>query len=100
MAKDCEFHGYDDEMILDRSLSTCDDEILQDEALSKDWDLKKFMKHAIMQQDIKAQTEDMKSEIKIERSIIRIHTSCIKERNVKNHQDKRYIRSKTPRTQH
>ena len=66
LAKDCEFHGYDDEMILDRLLSTCEDEKLQDEALSKDWDLKTFMKYATMKQDIKAQTEDMKSEIKTE----------------------------------
>jgi hypothetical protein len=64
LAKDCEFHGYDDEMILDRLLSTCEDEKLQGEALSKDWDLKTFMKHATMKQDIKVQTEDIKSEIK------------------------------------
>ena len=63
LAKDCEFHGYDDEMILDRSLSTCELEKLQDEALTKDWDLKTFVK-----QDIEAQTEDMKSEIKNEAS--------------------------------
>ena len=50
-------------MILDRLLSTCNDEKLQDEALSKDWDLK-----ISMNQDIKAQTEDMKSEIKNEAS--------------------------------
>ncbi len=31
LAKDCEFHGYDDEMILDRLLSTCEDEKLQNE---------------------------------------------------------------------
>ena len=62
LAKDCEFHGYDDEMILDRLLSTCCDEKSQDEALAKDWDLKTLMKHATMKQDIKAQTDDMKSE--------------------------------------
>ena len=45
----------------DRLLLTCEDEKLQEEALSKDWDVKTFMK-----QDIKAQTEDMKSEIKNE----------------------------------
>ena len=56
LAKDCEFYGYDDEMILDRLLSTCGDEKLQDEALAKDWDLQTFMKHATMKQDIKAQT--------------------------------------------
>ena len=66
LAKDCEFHGYDDEMILDRLLSTCDDDKLQDEALSNDWDLKTFVKQATMKQDIKAQTEDMKSEAKNE----------------------------------
>ena len=66
LAKDCEFHVYDDEMILDRLLSTCDDEKLQGEALSNDCDLKTFMKHATMKQDINAQTEDMKSEVKNE----------------------------------
>jgi Skp family chaperone for outer membrane proteins len=49
-------------------LSTCGDEKLQDEALAKDWDLQTFMKHATMKQDIKAQTDDMKSEIKAESS--------------------------------
>ena len=53
-------------MILDRLLLTCGDEKLQDEVLAKDWDLKTFMKHATMKQDIKAQTDDMKSEIKEE----------------------------------
>ena len=46
-------------MILDQLLSKCDDDKLQSEALSKDWDLKTFMKYATMKQDIKAQTEDM-----------------------------------------
>jgi hypothetical protein len=55
-------------MMLDRLLSTCGDEKLQDEALAKDWDLQTFMKHATMKQDIKAQTDDMKSEIKAESS--------------------------------
>ena len=55
-------------MILDRLLSTCGDEKLQDEALAKDWDLQTFMKHATMKQDIKAQTDDMKSEIRAESS--------------------------------
>ena len=68
LAKDCAFPGYDDEMILDRLLSTCGDEKLQHEVLAKDWDLETFMKHATMKQDIKALTDDMKSEIKAESS--------------------------------
>ena len=62
LAKMCEFHGYEDEMILDHIILTCGDEKLQDEALSKDWDLTEFMKHAIMKQDVRAQTDEMKSE--------------------------------------
>ena len=33
LAKECDFHGYDDEMILDRLILTCKDESLQAKAL-------------------------------------------------------------------
>ena len=62
LAKECDFHDHEDEMILDRLLLTCGDEKLQDEALAKDWDVKTFMKYATMKQDIKAQTDEMRLE--------------------------------------
>ena len=95
LAKDCEFHGYDDEMILDRLLSTCEDEKLQDEALSKDWDLKTFMKHATTKQDIKAQTEDMKSEIKNEASSEYIRATYTGKPRTKSSKQKIYSLKKT-----
>ena len=49
-----------------------------------------------MKQDVKAQTEDMKSEIRNEASS-KSHTQ---ERWMQNRQSKRHIRSKIPRIQH
>lgn len=72
LAKVCDFHGYDDEMILDRLILTCEDENLQAKALENNWSLKDFLKNAITKQDVKAQTNEMNMEIKREPSDLEV----------------------------
>lgn len=74
LAKDCEFHvmhnesiiSYEDEMILDHLILTCGDDKIQKEALTKDWNLKDFLKNATTKQDVKAQTDEMNIDVKHE----------------------------------
>ena len=55
-------------MILDRLILTCKDENLQAKALENNWSLRDFLKYATTKQDIKAQRNEMKMEIKSESS--------------------------------
>jgi hypothetical protein len=66
LAKECDFHGHDDEMILDRLILTCKDESLQAKALENNWSLEDFLKYATTKQDVEAQRIEMKMEIKNE----------------------------------
>jgi hypothetical protein len=66
LAKECDFHGHDEEMILDRLILTCRDESLQAKALENNWTLEDFLKYATTKQDVEAQRNEMKMEIKKE----------------------------------
>jgi hypothetical protein len=66
LAKECDFHGHDEEMILDRLILTCKDESLQAKALENNWTLEDFLKYATTKQDVEAQRNEMKMEIKKE----------------------------------
>ena len=68
LAKECDFYGYDDEMILDRLILTCKDESLQAKALENNWSLEDFLKYAFLttKQDVEAQRNEMKTGIKNE----------------------------------
>ena len=59
LAKECDFHGYD-EMILDRLILMCKDENLQAKALENNWPLRDFLKYATTKQDVEAQRNEMK----------------------------------------
>jgi hypothetical protein len=65
LAKECDFHGHDEEMILNRLILTCKDDSLQAKALENNWTLEDFLKYATTKQDdVEAQRNEMKMEIK------------------------------------
>ena len=55
LAKECDFLGHDEEIILDRLILTCNDERLQAKALENNWTLEDFLKYATTKQDVEAQ---------------------------------------------
>lgn len=78
LAKECDFHGYEDEMILDRLILTCKDENLQAKALENNWSLRDFLKYAITKQDVEAQRNEMIMEMKSESPDLEVRRTWIK----------------------
>ena len=53
LAKECDFHGHDEEMSLDRLILTFKDKSLQ--AKENNWTLEDFLNYATTKQDVEAQ---------------------------------------------
>ena len=66
LAKECDFHGYENEMILNRLILTFKDDDLQAKSLENNWSLRDFLKYATTKQDTKVQRDEMKTTMKSE----------------------------------
>ena len=87
LAKECDFHGYDDEMILDRLILTCKDESLQAKALENNWSLEDFLTYATTKQDVEAQRNEMKTGVKNELPDNEVRRVAGKRFTIRNHEN-------------
>lgn len=73
-AKECEFGATFDERILEHIIQTIDNKKMIEKAISKTWDLTRFLTEASQTEDIARQMKDMGSENVSRENVSRVHS--------------------------
>ncbi|KAL9953640.1 hypothetical protein ACROYT_G041090 [Oculina patagonica] len=73
-AKECEFEATFDERILEHIIQTIDNKKMIEKAISKTWDLTRFLTEASQTEDIAREIKDMGSENDNRENVSRVHS--------------------------